>query len=64
MGVPQRLFRELNRALDAVQRELRLLEADLGLCPDCGERPPIPFSQRARHTAPRASSSLEHRRVA
>jgi hypothetical protein len=40
------------------------LEADLGLCPDCGERPPIPFSQRARHTAPRASSSLEHRRVA
>lgn len=65
MGVPQRLFRELSRALDAVQRELHLFEADFGLCPDCGDRPPIPFSQRPRQAAAlRTAYSLERRRVA
>jgi hypothetical protein len=45
----------LQRALQAIQQEIHLLEQDLGLCADCGERPPVPFEQRTasrvrRHT--------------
>ena len=36
----------LRRGRDAVQQELRALEQDLGLCAECGETRPLPFSQR------------------
>jgi RNA polymerase-binding transcription factor DksA len=65
VSVPKKILRELCRALDAVQHELRLLEQDFGLCADCGERPPTPFNQRRLRPAPvRAALASERRRVA
>ena len=43
-----RLFAPLHRAIEAVQRELQLLEQDLGLCAQCGGQPPTPLKDRAR----------------
>jgi hypothetical protein len=65
LGLPKTIFRELCRALDAAQHELRLLEQDLGLCADCGDRPPAPLRERPVKTVPvRAPVPAERRRVA
>jgi hypothetical protein len=40
-------FAPLRRALRAAQLELALLERDLGLCEQCGDRPPSPLKDRA-----------------
>ena len=45
--LPDTVTARLHGALVAVQNELRLLEQDLGLCPNCGTRPPVPFAERA-----------------
>ncbi len=45
--LPDTVTARLQGALTAVQHELHLLEQDLGLCANCGARPPIPFAQRA-----------------
>src|SRR5439155_9802202 len=41
------LFAPFRRALRAAQHELALLERDLGLCEQCGDRPPSPLKDRA-----------------
>jgi len=65
LRLPKTIVRELRRALDAVQQELRLLELDLGLCADCGERPPAPLAERRLRAAPvRATIAAQRRRVA
>ena len=38
--------RTIHRTLQLLQTEIRLLEADLGLCARCGEQPPRPLYQR------------------
>jgi hypothetical protein len=38
----------LRRAFRAAQEELHLLEQDLGLCAQCGSRPPVPLKERAK----------------
>ncbi len=37
----------LRRVFQAAQEELHLLEQDLGLCVQCGGRPPDPLKERA-----------------
>jgi RNA polymerase-binding transcription factor DksA len=65
VSVPKRVYRELRRALGAVQQELRLLEQDFGLCAECGDRPPAPLGQRRWQAAPvRATIAPQRRRVA
>jgi hypothetical protein len=41
------LFAPLRRAFRAAQEEFELLERDLGLCRQCGDRPPTPLKDRA-----------------
>jgi hypothetical protein len=65
LSVSKRIFRELSRALDAVQHELQLLEQDLGLCAECGDCPPVPLAQRRFRAAPvRVPLAAQRRRVA
>ncbi len=55
----------LRRALQAAQEELHLLEQDLGLCTQCGERPPLPLKERAAiRTRLHRLSAASGRRVA
>ena len=63
--MPKRIYRELSRALGAIQQEVRLLEQDFGLCADCGDCPPAPLGQRRYQPAPvRATFQPQRRRVA
>jgi hypothetical protein len=63
--MPKRIYRDLRRALVAVQHEMRALEQDFGLCADCGDHPPAPLGQRRFQPAPvRAAFQTQRRRVA
>ncbi len=55
----------LRRAFEAAQTELKLLEQDLGLCAQCGSRPPLPLKERAKlRSRLQDTSAASSRRVA
>lgn len=65
LGFPPHVTSAVRDAFAAAQRELRLLEQDLGLCSQCGTEPPTPFKERPpRPLASHRARAVGSRRVA
>ena len=66
LGLHGNVISALRRGLERAQRELSLLEQDLGLCARCGEQPPPPLRQYALRPLPAQASmpAMGGRRVA